>query len=183
MSIDAKLLDQAKAAEACVIDAEHEADVARADFYRAVRRLQLAGASLREIAEALGLSHQRVHQIVEAAGGSRSWRRRSASNENLESCSFCGNSQKQVKILIAGPGVFICNRCITYTHKVLAVTGRAITTPIATIRQVGEEDQAQRCRFCGKRRHQVSAMASAGTARICNECIRLCSDIRREQLA
>ncbi len=69
MSLDANLLGQAKAAEARVIDAEHEAEVARADFHRAVRRLQLAGGSLREIAGALNLSHQRVHQIVEAAGG------------------------------------------------------------------------------------------------------------------
>ncbi len=70
MGLDADLLDRAKTAEARVIDAEHAAEVARADFHRAVRRLQLAGASLREIADALGLSHQRVHQIVESAGGS-----------------------------------------------------------------------------------------------------------------
>ena len=68
MALDKSLLDQAKAAEARVIDADHEAEVARAEFHRAVRRLQLAGASLREIADALGLSHQRVHQIVEFAG-------------------------------------------------------------------------------------------------------------------
>src|SRR5262249_54584091 len=50
MSLDSALLGQAKAAEARVIDAEHEAEVARADFHQAVRRLQLAGGSLREIA-------------------------------------------------------------------------------------------------------------------------------------
>jgi DNA-directed RNA polymerase specialized sigma24 family protein len=72
MPLDASLLEQAKAAEARVIDAEHAAEGARADFHRAVRRLQLAGASLREIADALGLSHQRVPQIVESAGGSTS---------------------------------------------------------------------------------------------------------------
>ena len=76
MPLDTGLLEQAKAAEERVIDAEHAADVARADFHRAVRRLQLAGGSLREIADALGLSHQRVHQIVESAGGSRRWRSR-----------------------------------------------------------------------------------------------------------
>ena len=69
MAIDADLLSQARAAEGRLIDAEHAAEVARADFHRAVRRLQLAGGSLREIADALNLSHQRVHQIVAAAGG------------------------------------------------------------------------------------------------------------------
>lgn len=27
-------------------------------------------------------------------------------------CSFCGKSKKQVKELIAGPGVFICDECV-----------------------------------------------------------------------
>jgi ATP-dependent Clp protease ATP-binding subunit ClpX len=30
----------------------------------------------------------------------------------LLKCSFCGKSQKQVKRLIAGPGVYICDECI-----------------------------------------------------------------------
>src|ERR1017187_6699908 len=48
-----------------LIEAEHDAEIARAGFHRAVRRLHLNGGSLREIAPTLGLSHQRVHQIVE----------------------------------------------------------------------------------------------------------------------
>jgi len=182
MPLDADLLNQAKAAEARVIDAEQAAEIARAEFHGTVRRLQLAGASLREIAEALGLSHQRVHQIVEAAGGSRRWRKRRASPDKLQTCSFCGQDQKHVKTLIAGPGVFICNRCIDRVEKVLAVTGRAVSTSIATIRQVADEARAERCSFCGKRRHQVPAMASAGGSRICDECLRLCLEIRRERL-
>ena len=30
----------------------------------------------------------------------------------LLKCSFCGKSQKQVQELIAGPGVYICNKCV-----------------------------------------------------------------------
>ena len=182
MPVDPELLNQVRQAEARVVDAEHEAEVAQAGFHRAVRRLQLAGASFREIAEVLGLSHQRVHQIVEGAGGGRRWRHRAASPEELQACSFCGKSQKKVKALISGPGVFICDTCISDAHKVQAVPGRAIVTPLATIRQVGEESRTERCSFCGKRRHEVSAMASAGAARICDECLRLCREIRREQL-
>ena len=70
MPLDAGLLNQAKAAEGRAIDAEYHAVFARAEFHQAVRLVQLAGASLREIADALGLSHQRVHQIVAGAGGS-----------------------------------------------------------------------------------------------------------------
>jgi ClpX C4-type zinc finger len=187
MPLDADLLSQAKAAEARVIDAEHEAEVARADFHRAVRRLQLAGGSLREIADALGLSHQRVHQIVEAAGGSRRWRKHHASAGRLQYCSFCGRDQKHVKTLIAGPGVYICDKCIQQADEVLA-SGRAAETPAGTIRPVREEAREQRCGFCGKRRYQVPAMAAAAmasgeAAQICDECLRLCHEIRSERLA
>jgi hypothetical protein len=39
-------------------------DVAKERYYETVRRLYKAGMPLREIAEAVGVSHQRVHQIV-----------------------------------------------------------------------------------------------------------------------
>ena len=54
---------------------QDEVEDARRDYYRAVERLHEAGMPLREIAEALGLSHQRVHQMVgEAQGPSRTRR-------------------------------------------------------------------------------------------------------------
>lgn len=182
MPLDADLLSQARTAEAHVIDAERDAEVARAEFHRAVRRLQLAGGSLREIAEALGLSHQRVHQIVESAGGSRSWRKSRAGAGELLSCSFCGKHQKQIKKLIAGPGVYICNECIHRVHAVFAAAGKTASTRIATIVQVSDDDRAERCSFCGKRRHQVAAMASTGHKQICNECTGLCDEIISEDL-
>jgi ClpX C4-type zinc finger protein len=183
MPLDAGLLRQAKAAEARVIEADHDAEVARAEFHRAVRRLQLAGGSLREIAEELGLSHQRVHQIVEATGGSRSWRGGRAGSGELLLCSFCGRHQKQVKKLIAGPDVYICNRCLDLVRTVMAAADKTASTPIATIWQVSDEARDQWCSFCGKRRHQVEAMAAAGDARICNECLDLCDEIVSDELA
>jgi DNA invertase Pin-like site-specific DNA recombinase len=47
--------------------AQHAAYRAKVDYHQAIRRLRAAGGSLREIAEALRLSHQRVHQIIEEA--------------------------------------------------------------------------------------------------------------------
>ena len=37
----------------------------------------------------------------------------------LLKCSFCGKSQKQVKKLIAGPGVYICNECIDLCNEII----------------------------------------------------------------
>ena len=67
--LDARLLGDARDARERVIDFQHELDRARADYQHAIRRLHAAGGSLREIAESLDLSHQRVHQIVEEAPG------------------------------------------------------------------------------------------------------------------
>lgn len=38
---------------------------------------------------------------------------------DLLKCSFCGKSQKQVKKLIAGPGVYICNECIELCNEII----------------------------------------------------------------
>jgi len=38
---------------------------------------------------------------------------------DLLKCSFCGKSQKQVKRLIAGPGVYICDECIDLCNEII----------------------------------------------------------------
>jgi hypothetical protein len=53
--MDENLLAEARNAQERLIDAEHDADVARADFHRAVRRLHLHGSSLRELRDLLGM--------------------------------------------------------------------------------------------------------------------------------
>src|SRR5436305_4983789 len=38
---------------------------------------------------------------------------------NLTLCSFCGKSHAEVKKLIAGPGVYICDNCVVLCKQVL----------------------------------------------------------------
>jgi ATP-dependent Clp protease ATP-binding subunit ClpX len=45
--------------------------------------------------------------------------RREATQENL-TCSFCGKSQEEVKKLIAGPAVYICDECIELCNDIIA---------------------------------------------------------------
>jgi predicted transcriptional regulator len=79
MTLDEQLLSEAKTVRGRLLDLQHEVDVARVDYQHVIRRLHAAGGSMREIAEELGLSHQRVHQIVdggpEDARGPRGWQR------------------------------------------------------------------------------------------------------------
>jgi ClpX C4-type zinc finger len=190
--MDTELLAEARQAQERLIDAERDAEVARADFHRAVRRLHLNGASLRELAGGLGLSHQRVHQIVESAGGSRRWLRRPRVRPDPEllACTFCDKGQTRVKKLIAGPNVYICNGCVDLAKGVVG-SGEIVSTGFAELAaETGDEEQQMRvpCSFCGKHRHQVPGLvvSSAQTARktpatICAECLELCTEILIEE--
>jgi ATP-dependent Clp protease ATP-binding subunit ClpX len=53
--------------------------------------------------------------------------RASDGNEQLL-CSFCGKSQRQVKKLIAGPGVYICDECIDLCNEII---DEELTAPAA----------------------------------------------------
>jgi hypothetical protein len=187
------LLAEARQAQERLIDAERDVEVARAEFHRAVRRLHLQGSSLRELAAGLGLSHQRVHQIVEEAGGSRRWIRtgdRSRTRHPQPSCTFCGKPQDRVRKLIAGPGVFICGGCVTLARHVIA-DGVTVTTERGPLHVVPEQQPRARCNFCGKQRDQVAGQAAipvlatgkapAGHAVICDECLNLCDEIITEE--
>jgi hypothetical protein len=70
MTLDKDTLTEAERARDRLLEFQHSAEVARVDYHHTIRRLHAAGGSLREIADALGLSHQRVHQIVEPVDGS-----------------------------------------------------------------------------------------------------------------
>ena len=187
------LLAEARQAQERLIDAERDADVARAEFYRAVRRLHLHGSSLRELAATLGLSHQRVHQIVEEAGGSRRWLRGRSSgrrDRQLLACTFCGKLQNQVRKLIAGPNVYICEGCIDLAKAVIG-SGDAAQTALGPISAVPEQEHRVRCSFCGKNRVQATGLAVVPTvtagkanasAAICSQCLGLCDEIIAEEL-
>jgi ATP-dependent Clp protease ATP-binding subunit ClpX len=41
-------------------------------------------------------------------------------SDELLRCSFCGKSQNEVKKLIAGPTVYICNECVDICNEIMA---------------------------------------------------------------
>jgi hypothetical protein len=188
--MDEKLLAAARQAQEQLVEADHAAEVAKAQFHRAVRRLHLSGASLRELAAALHLSHQRVHQIVETAGGARRWGRRGRLPPDL-ACSFCGRRQRKARKLVAGPDVYICEQCVEMAETVIR-TGQATETALGPLHSVPDNMAQRRCSFCGKRRHQVNGLVTtvgnpagklADDAAICAECLILCREIHSQQLA
>ena len=103
-------------------------------------------------------------------------------SSDLVKCSFCGKSQKQVKKLIAGPGVYICGGCADIAQVVLDPAADPGSVA-GSMHKAGPVEAAEPCSFCGKGSQQVPAMAAAGEARICTECVALCHEIIEEELA
>lgn len=77
--------------------------------------------------------------------------------EEVLRCSFCGKSQNEVKKLIAGPSVYICNECIDICNEIInddeqaeAATSRAVIPKPQEILQflddyvIGQEDTKKR---------------------------------------
>ena len=82
---------------------------------------------------------------------------------NLTLCSFCGKSHAEVKKLIAGPGVYICDNCIHVCKGVLdkelaADTKR--TTPKLKIRKPAAI-KAELDRYCIGQDHAKKTLAVA----------------------
>ncbi len=171
MTLDPSLLENARTAGARLAEAERLALVARADFHAAVRRAHLGGGSLREIAEALSLSHQRVQQIVRSAGGSwwMALRNRRAPRDPI--CTWCDRPPSEVSKLIAGPKVFICDACVEASER--ALSGTAAVGNVMTPAGAGSR---RRCDFCGKRADGKRRVAT-GAGSVCSECLAVCREI------
>jgi ClpX C4-type zinc finger len=192
MALDPDLVRDAEAARQRLIESQHAAEQARVDYHHTIRRLHAAGGSLREIAEVLRLSHQRVHQIIDEAAEPRRrwWRPRGPGWRGPPGpCSFCGRSREECAKLIAGPGVFICERCVVHASRLdanVSVDDRAEAPML-----VEPSGSQARCSFCGKQARQVRRMVASGLAsapggkfgqgtRICDECLVVCEEILAE---
>ena len=56
-------------------------------------------------------------------------------------CSFCGKSQDQVRKLIAGPGVYVCDECIDLCNEIL--DEELVESPAAGGRQQSEHQRSK----------------------------------------
>jgi hypothetical protein len=163
MVLDEDLLAKAKTTAAELVGAERKVQLARAEHHTVVRRLHLAGGSFREIGQALGLSHQRVQQIVEGAGGTwwqRVWRTRNPKPDTV--CSFCEKPPSEVAKLLAGPKVHICDACVTSAET----TSRG--RPSAGF---GAPTASAACAFCGKRKSDDRRLVGHRAGSVCTACL------------
>ena len=106
-------------------------------------------------------------------------------------CSFCGQiyKLKDYRKFFARGRAVICVDCIDRARSALARSRGPVSTAIATIQYVDDDNRRVWCSFCGRRRFKVDAMAAAvrfdgngagpasspaavrGETRICDRCL------------
>jgi hypothetical protein len=95
-------------------------------------------------------------------------------------CSFCGRSGLDAVHLVAGPNVYICERCTDNASRLATYEAPGPSRgPLSAVNQ----DPTATCSFCGKCRAEGSRMISGPGARICAECLILCREIEEEERA
>jgi hypothetical protein len=163
MGLDQELVREAERAKEHLAVAQHAAYRAKVDYHQAIRRLHAAGGSLREIAEALRLSHQRVHQIIDEAAEATRRREAQLLSGPVGPCSFCGRPRDVCAKLIAGPGsLFICDRCVLQATRLAA--GPVVEGQVEGSLRLEPSGSEVKCSFCGKEARKVRHLVAGGLA-------------------
>ena len=114
-------------------------------------------------------------------------------------CSFCGKRRREVRKLVSGPRVFICNECVALCREIIGPRppraaaadddddGRTtLDMPAQDAQPVPDDEDVtaerkppddRHCSFCGKQKTDVEKLVSGPLVYICNECVELCEDI------
>lgn len=181
MTLDDDILADVEAARDILERREDQTYEARAAFHQSIRRLHAAGASMREIAIALGLSHQRVHQIVgedgivevEAASTELTPLPTAgppATTTGHDRCSFCGAGPADGDQFLAAPGpVFVCGGCVAEAARVVQGGSSATMAPAPA-------GDGVVCTFCRNdtATRSPAVRASGGDVTICARCVATC---------
>jgi len=100
-------------------------------------------------------------------------------SDNRLKCSFCGKSQDQVKKLIAGPGVYICDECVDLCSEIIAnpptlaqaassweddLDLERVLTSLPPMARVGAQAERNLSRFVQKARDLGATWSVIGTS-------------------
>ena len=113
---------------------------------------------------------------------------------------FCGRARSAVRKLVCGPGVFICDACVSgclhaldptdekagsATELLIQPAGPETPTAICEYRartRPWADGYPNTCSFGGRRRDEVPALVRGYLDCICEDCVCLCSDILAQEL-
>jgi hypothetical protein len=102
-----------------------------------------------------------------------------ASTPRLLTCSFCGKSQDDVRKLIAGPGVYICDECVDLCNDILTKEGdqgrSELETPAPKSHTPASSSLSRdlflTCGFCGLPQSSTGLVAVPDRRYVCGACV------------
>jgi hypothetical protein len=96
-------------------------------------------------------------------------------------CSFCGKNQDEVRKLIAGPAVYICDECIDLCNDIIAeeCNDQQAGTEQATASE--ESTREPICAFCNEPRNPEKLVPIAAGMRFCTTCIQAIHTVIEER--
>jgi len=166
MPLDPYLLATARAAGRTLQGAERAIEPLRQDYRACIRALNAGGASLREIAAALGLSHQRVHQLVR--GEARPAGRPAPTDVAAvpagaeKACVLCGGADGNV----TGHSP-VCASCRKAGRTLLAGEGLEDDRGL----RLARGHQRPQCLGCGRQPEAGETFVAGAGGAVCPECL------------
>jgi len=105
-------------------------------------------------------------------------------SEPTLNCCFCGKNQDQVRKLIAGPSVFICDECVDLCNEILEKESERETSAGEPPRQGTMFNLEASCALCHLRKpsEELSAVPDRGfICTICLEAVRAAAESGQEE--
>jgi hypothetical protein len=82
-------------------------------------------------------------------------------------CSFCNKSQKEVRKLIAGPNVYICDECVDVCFRIVKPDA---DEQVASVPSSAGPDDAVICCICRLTTLPAAAVVVSGRGALCSAC-------------
>jgi tetratricopeptide (TPR) repeat protein len=142
-----------------------------------VRRMCVAGITANICDECIDRCRERLRTLPPLAEGES---RTAWMSPDEPGCSFCAKSRREVKKLIAGPGVMICDECIGLCNDIIAEAHPKGREARQKERRIKRNDGV-RCGFCSTE-EAVLFIAGPGLY-ICDGCVDACNDVIAEEAA
>jgi hypothetical protein len=95
----------------------------------------------------------------------------STSDDSVLRCSFCNQSQAEVRKLVAGPNVFICDECVEVINRIMLDDDPPSTAEEAPSPQFTRSTVIVPCKLCEQQFPLEGALAVAERGFLCPGCI------------
>ena len=95
----------------------------------------------------------------------------STSDDSVLSCSFCNQSQAEVRKLVAGPNVFICDECVQICNRIMLDDDPPLAAEQAPSQQSTRSTVIVPCKLCELQFPLEDALVVSERGFLCPGCI------------